>query len=120
MWSGKNAGAPHNPTTKERPVLRALHPRVVDAAWTAIEPIVPEHISPVHPLGTHRRRIPDRICFTGILQRLVTGCSWDVAGRICAASESTLCRRRDEWVAAGVFDRLVEVALSAYDNEVGL
>jgi transposase len=71
-------------------------------------------------LGCHRRRISDRICFEGILRRLVTGCSWDVAGRTSLAGETTLPRRRDEWVAAGVFERLIEHALAAYDRIIGL
>jgi hypothetical protein len=37
------------------------------------------------------------------LRRLVTGCSWDVAGRISGAAETTLRRRRDERTATGVF-----------------
>src|SRR5262249_26090009 len=68
----------------------------------------------------HRPRIPDRACFEGILCRLVTGCSWDVAGRISHTSESTLRRRRDAWVAARVFCGLVEEALAAYDPIIGL
>jgi hypothetical protein len=29
-----------------------------------------------HPLGRHRTPAADRVCFGGILVRLVTGCSW--------------------------------------------
>jgi len=29
-----------------------------------------------HPLGTHRRRISDRVCFEAIITRLILGCSW--------------------------------------------
>jgi hypothetical protein len=36
-----------------------------------------------------------------------------------AVSDTTLRARRDEWVDAGVFDALVEEALSAYDRIVG-
>ena len=54
-----------------------------------------------------------------MLLRLVTGCSWRIAARFVAASASTLRRRRDEWVAAGVFERLVE-AIAAYDRICGL
>ena len=52
--------------------------------------------------------------------RLVTGCSWDVAGRLGKGSETTLRRRRDEWVAAGVFEHLVEEAIAAFDKVIGL
>ena len=52
--------------------------------------------------------------------RLVTGCSWDVAGRLGKGSETTLRRRRDEWVACGAFGRLVEEAIRAFDKVIGL
>ncbi len=100
--------------------MLALHPRVVDVIWEAVKPLIPVHVPAAHPLGCHRRRLSDRVCFEGILRRLVTGCSWDVAARISDAGETTLRRRRDEWVAAGVFDRLVGEALAAYDRIVGL
>ena len=74
----------------------------------------------MHPLGCHRLPIPDRDCFPGILVRLVTGCSWDLAARLCRASETTLRARRTEWLAAGVFDKLVEEAIAGYDRIIGL
>ncbi len=97
-----------------------MDPRVVDAVWHAIEGHLPPRPPKTHPLGCHRPRIGDRDCFEGILIRLVTGCSWDVAARLCRASETTLRGRRTEWLAAGVFDNLVEEALSAYDRIIGL
>jgi hypothetical protein len=54
------------------------------------------------------------------LFRLVTGCSWDVAGRLGKGSETTLRRRRDEWVDAGAFGRLIEEAIGAFDKVIGL
>jgi transposase len=99
--------------------MLALQPRVVDAVFSAVEGHLPPPVDH-HPLGCHRPRTSDRTCFFGILVRLVTGCSWDVAGRITGTSESTLRRRRDEWVAAGVFDALVDEAISGYDKIVGL
>lgn len=64
----------------------------------------------------HRPRIADRDCFEAILLRLVTGCSWAVGGRFGGASDTTLRRRRDAWIAAGVFDALVAEALAGYDR----
>jgi transposase len=101
--------------------MRALQTEVKDAVWTAVEGHIPaphDH----HPLGIHRPRIPDRICFDGILIRLVTGCSWEDAERLNAnrASDTTLRERRDEWIDAGVFDALAEEALAAYDKIIGL
>jgi len=97
-----------------------MDPRVADAVWKAIEGHLPPRPPDNHPLGCHRLRIPDRDCFDGILARLVTGCSWDVAARLCRASETTLRGRRTEWLAAGVFDKLVEEAISGYDRIIGL
>lgn len=100
--------------------MLALDPRVVEATWAAVEPLLPPRPPDNHPLGCHRRRIPDRDCFEAILFRLVTGCSWDVAGRLGKGGETTLRNRRDEWIAAGVFAALAEQALAAYDRIIGL
>jgi hypothetical protein len=54
------------------------------------------------------------------LFRLVTGCSWDVVGRLGKGGEKTLRRRHDEWVAAGAFQHLVEEAIKAFDKAIGL
>lgn len=99
--------------------MRALNPRVVDAIWVTIEPLIPVPIDD-HPLGCHRPRIPDRDCFEAILFRLVTGCSWDVAGRLGKGSETTLRTRRDSWINAGIFDSLADHAITAYDRIIGL
>ena len=100
--------------------MLALSPAVVEAVWQAFAAYLPEHEEKPHPLGCHRPRICDRDCFEAILFRLVTGCSWDVAGRLGKGGETTLRRRRDDWIRAGVFEDLVTEALAAYDRIVGL
>jgi transposase len=100
--------------------MLALDPVVVDAVWASFVAYLPEQGVCAHPLGCHRPRISDRHCFEAILFRLVTGCSWDVAGRLGKGSETTLRRRRDQWVAAGVFAHLVEEAICAFDKVIGL
>ena len=101
--------------------MRALDPEVVDALWAAVEPLVPVPVDN-HPTGGHRRRIPDRVVFWGMLIRLVTGCSWVTAERLLggAVSDTTMRARRDEWIAAGVFDDIESEALAGYDRIVGL
>lgn len=101
--------------------MRALDPEVMDAMWAAAEPRLPRGDDD-HPLGCHNPRIADRVCFEGIVVRLVTGCSWVTAERLLggAVSDTTLRARRDEWVDAGVFDALAAEALAAYDRVVGL
>jgi len=113
-------GATHNDDLVEVFIMLALSPKVVDAVWAAVEALIPERPATNHPLGCHRPRIDDRLCFEAILFRLVTGCSWDVAGRLGKGSETTLRNRRDEWIEAGVFDALVEQALAGYDKIIGL
>jgi hypothetical protein len=86
--------------------LRAAHPVPLDT----------------HLLGRRRRRKSNRAWFEVILVRLVTGCSWEDAERLCAmkVSDTTARARRDEWIAAGVFDRLCAEALAGYDKIIGL
>jgi len=99
--------------------MLALSPLVVEAVWQAFASHLPKRKEKAHPLGCHRPRVPDRDCFEAILFRLVTGCSWDVAGRLGKGSETTLRRRRDEWMAAGAFELLVTEALDGYDRVIG-
>jgi hypothetical protein len=47
-------------------MTRAMDPEVADAIWAAIEPILPIPVDE-HPLGCHNPRVPDRVCFRGIL-----------------------------------------------------
>jgi len=101
--------------------MRALDPEVVDAFWRAIEPLLPERRD-THPLGCHRPRAPERDCFEVMLVRLVTGCSWEDAERLCGnkVSDTTVRDRRDEWIAAGVFNAIVAEAIDGYDRVIGL
>ena len=100
--------------------MRALERDVQDAVWQTIEPLLPD--PPEHPLGCHRPRIDDRLCFRGILIRLVTGSSWvDIEAILdFKVSDTTLRARRDEWIAAGVFDQIHTEALDAFDRIIGL
>lgn len=102
--------------------MRALDPEVVDAVWAAIEPLLPPVPPDEHPLGCHRPRVSDRVCFEAILIRLTTGCAWVDAERLVGnqVSDTTLRGRRDEWLAAGVFDMLAAEALAAYDRIIEL
>ena len=101
--------------------MRALEPEVVNAVWEAVKHLIPQPVDN-HPLGCHRRRVPDRICFWGILIRLILGCSWQAVERLLdyAVSDTTLRTRRDEWIKAGVFGQLEAEALRAYDRMIGL
>lgn len=114
-----------HPTTNDQVeapyIMRAFDSEVGDAIWAGIEPLLPVR-EDTHPLGCHRRRASDRACFQVMLVRLVTGCSWEDAEHLCGnkVSDTTVRDRRDEWIAAGVFDALEEEALRGYDKVIGL
>jgi hypothetical protein len=74
---------------------------------------------PKHPLGCHRRRIPDRIVFEHVIDALVHGSGYErIATRAC--SDRTIRRRLAEWSAAGVAHAVHAAALRAYDLIIGV
>ena len=78
---------------------------------------IPHHDVP-HPLGCHRPRIADAVVFDKLVQALVTGCGYErLADERCSAT--TLRRRRDEWVALGIFEELRLAAVDAYEAMIG-
>lgn len=101
--------------------MRALETEVVDALWAAFEPRIPPPPQ-THPLGCHRRRVSNRLCFRGILIRLVTGASWVDIEAILEhrVSDTTLRARRDEWIGAGIFEQLKTEAIAAFDRIIEL
>ncbi len=98
--------------------MPALPPYIIEPIWEQLTALLPER-EVDHPLGCHRPRIPDRAVFEKLVQVLVFGCAYEkIADEGCSAS--TLRRRRDEWILAGVVDALREMALEAYDRMIGL
>lgn len=100
-----------------RPVVPGSLVRIGAGGWPLIPVLVDRH-----PLGCHRPRSLNRDCFEVMFVRLSTGCSWEDAERLCGnkVSDTTVRVRRDEWLAAGVFDAIAEEAMSAYDRIIGL
>lgn len=98
--------------------MPALPPYIIESIWQQFEAMLPERRTD-HPLGCHRSRIPERVVFEKLVQVLVFGCAYErIADASC--SESTLRRRRDEWIELGVMERLREICLEAYDKTIGL
>ena len=98
--------------------MPALQPYIIEPIWEQFEALLPERRTN-HPLGCHRPRIPDRVVFRKLVEVLVFGCAyWRIADESC--SESTLRRRRDEWIEAGLMEKLREISLEAYDRFIGL
>ena len=105
----------------QRKVVCALDPAVISALWQAIYHHLPEHVDD-HPLGCHGKRVPDLLCFRGILIRLVTGSSWEDVEALMEfkVSDTTLRARCDEWIAAGVCAELEAETRAGYDRINGL
>ena len=98
--------------------MPAIQSYFIEPIWEQFRALLPER-EVDHPLGCHRPRVPDRVVFEKLLQVLVFGCAyWRIADEGC--SETTLRRRRDEWIEGGLMERLREVALAAYDRTIGL
>lgn len=97
-------------------------PAIIAAVWQAVHARIPQPDPRSHPLGCHRRRVSDFVCFKGIWMRLIDGSSWvDIEAKLgCAVSDTTLRARRDEWIDAGVFDQIEAEAIEAYDRIIGL
>jgi transposase len=96
----------------------ALPPYIIEPIWEQFCALLPERKTN-HPLGCHRSRIPERVVFEKLVQIQVFGCAYErIADASC--SESTLRRRRDEWIELGVMEQLREICLEAYDRLIGL
>ena len=92
--------------------------RIPDLLWDRIEPLLPAR--PVHPLGCHRPRVPDRSAMDAIFFVLRTGCQWNALSATGICSSSAAHRRFQEWTRAGVFERLWREGLIAYDETRGI
>lgn len=104
-------------------MMYSLDPAVHAPVFAQIEYLLPPR--PVHPLGCHRQRIPDHVCFMAILLRHLHGLSWESTEQIMGfagyrVSDTTLRTRRNEWVDAGVFELLAAVAINGYHHLIGL
>jgi len=74
---------------------------------------------PAHPLGCHRRRVPDRVVFEHVVAALVHGSGYErIASPGC--SDRTIRRRLRAWAAAGIGQQVHALALAAFDRMIGL
>jgi transposase len=99
----------------------ALPVCLLEPLWVQFSALLPERplVSPAHPLGCHRRRIPDRVVFEHVIAALVHGSGYErIASPGC--SDATIRRRLKEWAAAGVSEQVHALALRAYDRMIGL
>ena len=101
-------------------MMYALDPAVHAPIFETIKALLPPR--PSHPLGCHRRRVSDEVCFIWILHRLITGASWETLEAMSGhqVSDTTLRHRRDEWINAGIFEQLAAHAINGYHRLIGL
>jgi transposase len=94
---------------------------LLEPLWVQLSALLPEHpiVSPTHPLGCHRRRVPDRVVFEHVIAALVHGSGYErIASRGC--SDRTIRRRLQQWAAAGLMEQVHSLALAAYERMIGL
>lgn len=94
----------------------ALEYQIPDELWERIEPLLPP---PKPKKKSGRPRMDDRQAMTAIFYVLRTGCQWKALPRSLGAA-STVHDRFQEWLEAGVFERLWQAGLSEYDEKVGI
>jgi transposase len=108
------------PSSLEDPVP-ALPVSLLEPIWEQFAVLLPDHpeVDPTHPLGRHRRRIPDRIVFEHVVAALVHGSGYErIASPGC--SDRTIRRRVQAWAASGLTERLHTLVLAQYDRLIGL
>lgn len=93
--------------------------RISDDLWEKIRPLLPVHRN-THKFGGGKPRKPDRVCADAIFFRLRTGCQWKALDATGICPGSTAHDRFQEWVAAGVFQKLWQAGLMEYDRLKGI
>ncbi len=94
---------------------------LLDPVWQQFEALLPVHppVAPRHPLGCHRRRVPDRVVFDHVVAALVHG-SGDERIATPGCSDRTIRRRVQAWAEAGVAENLHGLALQQDDRMIGI
>lgn len=101
--------------------MPAVPVSLLEPVWAQFAALLPERpaVAPSHPLGRHRRRVPDRVVFEHVVAALVHGSGYErVATPGC--SDRTIRRRVREWAEAGLAEALHALALAQYDRLIGL
>lgn len=98
--------------------MPAVPSSFLEPLWVQFQALIPAR-EVTHPLGCHRPRIADRVVFDKLVARLVLGGAYSAHGDD-RVSATTLRQRRDEWINAGIFAQIEQIALEAYDRFVGL
>ena len=94
---------------------------LLNPVWEQFAVLLPERpsIVPTHPLGCHRRRVPDRVVFEHVVAALVHGSGYErIASSGC--SDRTIRRRVQAWAEAGLAQTLHTLVIAQYDRMIGL
>lgn len=98
--------------------MPAVEAWAIEPLWVQFQALLPPHVDD-HPWGCHNPRTPDRVVFDKLVAKIVFGGSYRKhADATCSAT--TIRGRRDEWITAGLFARLEQIVIEAYDSIVGL
>ena len=92
--------------------MPAVRSCLLEPLWDRFAALLPARngYAESHPLGCHRRRVPDRTVFEYIVLALVHGSGY----------ERTIRRRVKQWAELGISKKVHALALEAYDRMIGL
>jgi transposase len=99
----------------------AMPSSLLEPLWDQFSALLPQRpqFDPAHPLGCHRRRIPDKTVFCLLVEALVHGSGYErVATAKC--SDWTIRDRLEQWSRLGLAHQLHRIALAGYDQMIGL
>jgi transposase len=65
----------------------AIQPYIIELIWEQFSALLPERKTD-HPLGCHRRRIPDRVVFEKLVQVPVFGCAYSGGSLMMSAPQA--------------------------------
>lgn len=88
---------------------------IPETIWKRLEPLLSKNKK--DPSKGGRPRLEDRVAMAAIFYRVRTGVQWRYIPPMFG-SKSTLHRRFQEWVDAGVFDKIEKEALKLYERSI--
>ncbi|UOG48862.1 IS5 family transposase [Leptospira noguchii] len=88
---------------------------IPETIWKRLERLLPKNKK--DPSKGGRPRLEDRVAMAAIFYRVRTGVQWRYIPPMFG-SKSTLHRRFQEWVDAGVFDKIEKEALKLYERSI--
>lgn len=98
--------------------MPAVKSFLMEPLWSQLKDLITQ-VQDHYPWSCPRPLISDRLIFENLIQVLVLGAAYEkISDSKCSAT--TIRRRRDEWITAGIFADLEQNCLEAYDRIVSL